>query len=115
MMLKLALALSLLGSTIALADDFKPTPVPDGGLDRQAISDGMRKVSADVLECGKPRKDVKGVVKVSIEVAPSGAIVRSSIKVTPDPALGDCVLAAVRKATFATSKLGGSFSYPYVF
>jgi hypothetical protein len=37
------------------------------------------------------------------------------VEATPDAAVGDCVQAAVKRAVFARTKLGGSFGYPFVF
>jgi hypothetical protein len=34
---------------------------------------------------------------------------------SPLPALGDCVAAAVKEATFAKTAKGGSFNYPFAF
>jgi hypothetical protein len=33
----------------------------------------------------------------------------------PDTALGDCIMEAMKKVVFPSSKNGGSFSYPFVF
>lgn len=83
-------------------------------LDRAAIAAGMNAVKPEVSKCGDTHK-TKGTVKVSVQVNPDGSIGEAKLKESPEPALGACVLSAVRKATFAKSRKGGSFSYPFVF
>jgi TonB family protein len=82
-------------------------------LDRVAISEGVAKVKSAITACGT--STVKGIVKVRVIVAPSGAVTNAEIDRTPDAALGACVAAAMTKATFKPTKTGGSFSYPFVF
>jgi len=87
--------------------------VPDY-LDRQSISNGIAKVKASVTSCGD-RSTVKGKVKVRVHVGANGLVTRVSIEATPDPALGACVAAAIKRAVFERTQSGGSFSYPFVF
>ncbi len=82
-------------------------------LDRALIADGVAKVKSAVSACGTA--STKGTVKVNVVVAASGAVTSVVVDRTPDPALGACVAAAIQKATFKPTKLGGSFSYPFVF
>lgn len=103
----LAVAATCLLSTSALAD------VP-ASLDRAAISEAMNRVKPTVAACAKTAP-AKGTVKVSLTVNADGTIATATIKASPDPALGECVLAAVKTATFAKTQKGGSFSYPFVF
>ena len=93
-------------------------PAAGGGaaesLDRTMISDGVNKVKARVMACGD-KSPAKGQVKVSVKVGPSGSVESVTVKNTPDAALGNCVAAAMQKASFAKTANGGSFGYPFVF
>ena len=95
----------------------KPTggggDLPDG-LDRTMIQDGVNKVKARVMGCGD-KSSAKGQVKVSVKVAPSGAVTGVTVKSSPDAALGTCVATAMQKASFAKTQNGGSFAYPWNF
>lgn len=88
------------------------TPVP-GALERQMITSGIGAVKTKVMACA--RGDVKGIVRVKVKVSPAGAPEVVTVTQTPDADLGECVVAAVRSATFATTRSGGSFSFPFVF
>lgn len=90
-------------------------PGPDDNLDRAKISEGVAKAKAAITACGSVAPDAKGAVKVKVVVLPSGAVSSAEITATPDKALGDCVAAALKKATFQATRDGGSFSYPFVF
>lgn len=105
-MKRFALALTLLSTTLASAD-------PES-LDRASISAAMNAVKPDVKACGNATK-AKGSVKVAVKVLPSGEIESAEAKASPDPALGECVVTAVKKAKFPKTQKGGSFSYPFVF
>ena len=87
--------------------------LPDG-LDRTMIQDGVNKVKARVMGCGD-KSSAKGQVKVSVKVAPSGAVTGVTVKSSPDAALGSCVASAMQKASFAKTQNGGSFAYPWNF
>jgi TonB family protein len=87
--------------------------VPDT-LDRSAISTGVAAVKGQVQACGQ-QSSAKGRVKVHVRVAANGLVTGVEIEATPDAALGACVQAAMRKARFAPTEQGGSFSYPFVF
>ena len=93
-------------------------PATGGGaaesLDRTMISDGVSKVKARAMACGD-KSPAKGQVKVSVKVGPSGSVESVTVKNTPDAALGNCVAAAMQKASFAKTTNGGSFGYPFVF
>lgn len=88
------------------------TPVA-GALDRQMITNGIGAVKPKVTACA--RGDVKGTVRVKVKVSPGGAAEVVTVVATPDPDLGECVVAAVRSAQFPKTQSGGSFSYPFVF
>jgi hypothetical protein len=91
----------------------RPHGVPDG-LDRAAISNAMAKVRADIMACGT-RFAETGVVKAHVLVDGAGTVTQVLIPAAPSTALGECVSAAVQKATFPRTKNGGSFTYPFVF
>ena len=82
-------------------------------LDRQMITNGMGAVKPSVMACA--RGDVKGVVKVKINVSPAGTPAVVTVLTTPDPDLGECVAAAIRLARFAKTQNGGSFTFPFMF
>ncbi len=92
-------------------------PAPAGGglperLDRPAIASGLARI--DTSGCGA-QSPAHGEVKVSVQVAPSGAVTGVTVKSSPDPALEACVTAAVRKGAFPASQRGGSFGYAWRF
>jgi TonB family protein len=87
--------------------------VPDA-LDKAMVHAGIEKVKPKVVACGE-KIAVKGTVKLAITVAPAGTISDISVSDSPDAALGDCVLAAVKRATFGKSVNGASFTYPFAF
>lgn len=87
--------------------------LPDS-LDRAMISDGVAKVKARAQACGD-KSSAKGQVKVSVKVGADGHVVSVTVRNTPDPGLGNCVAAAMQKATFARTQSGGSFAYPFQF
>jgi outer membrane biosynthesis protein TonB len=87
--------------------------VPDA-LDKAMVKAGIEKVKPKVVACGE-KIAAKGTVKLAITVAPEGGISAISVSEAPDAALGDCVLAAVKRATFGKSVNGASFTYPFAF
>ncbi|MDB4958756.1 MAG: family finger-like protein [Myxococcales bacterium] len=87
--------------------------LPDA-LDRSMISAGVGNVKGRVTSCGD-KSSAKGKVKVHVKVGSDGRVQNVNVEVTPDPALGACVAAAMQKASFAKTQTGGSFSYPFVF
>jgi hypothetical protein len=105
---------------------FKPPPVekppvavvdPNAGpveLDKTLIKVGVERYRAMVIRCGE-QGGAKGTVSVSVTVKPDGNVQSATVAATPDPALGECVAGILRKATFAKTQNGGSFTYPFVF
>jgi outer membrane biosynthesis protein TonB len=83
-------------------------------LDKSMVRAGIEKVKARVVACGEKASD-KGMVKVAVSVRPDGSVSEASIVAAPSPALGDCVIAAMKKAAFGKSVGGGSFTYPFSF
>lgn len=82
------------------------------GLDRSMISAAIASVKAQVIACGE-HSSATGKVKLHVKVDGAGRVTSASVSVAPDPDLGACVAAAVRKAKFAETRGGGSFSYRY--
>lgn len=83
-------------------------------LDKAMVTSGIAKVKPVVIRCGETH-GVKGQVKISVTVSPSGDVTSATVAASPDDALGACVANAVKKASFATTETGGSFTYPFVF
>jgi hypothetical protein len=93
----------------------KPAPAPSKGLDRATISAGIAKIKPQVTACGDANKDASGTVKVTAKVAPDGKVTSATQQGASTPKLGDCVVGVFKKATFAKTDAGGSFTYPFVF
>ncbi len=106
-----------------------PAPAPSGGgglgapgpsanlpasLTKSDITSAVARVRAEVAACAA-QTSAKGTVKVTVRVAGAGTVVSVTVKAAPDPALGECVAAAMQKATFARTQTGGAFSYPFQF
>lgn len=87
--------------------------LPDS-LDREMISAGIASAKSKIVECGT-RTKATGKVKLKVNVAPDGKVSALSIESAPDASLGDCVASAVRATAFKPTKVGGSFSYPFLF
>jgi hypothetical protein len=87
-------------------------PQPPESLDRAAISAGVASVKAKLATCAST---AKGLVKVHVRVDPKGLVTNVEIVQTPDAKLGACVVGVMARAVFPRTKLGGSFSYPFVF
>jgi outer membrane biosynthesis protein TonB len=90
------------------------TPDLPDSLDRAMIFDGMDKLKPQVMSCAE-KWPARGQVKVSVTVGPDGHVLSVTVKTTPDAGLGSCVASVVQKATFARTRNGGSFGYPYTF
>jgi len=95
---------------------WKPAEEPhtDDSLDKPQIRAGVASVKPAVIGCGE-KTPVKGTVKLAVTVDPSGAVQEVNVVAAPDDALGSCVATAMRRARFAKTAKGGSFSYPFVF
>jgi outer membrane biosynthesis protein TonB len=83
-------------------------------LDRAAIATGIAGIKASIVGCGNDSK-VGGTVKVHVQVSPDGKVANASIEGKTDAKLNNCIANAMKTATFAKTKIGGSFSYPFVF
>jgi TonB family protein len=87
--------------------------IPDQ-LDKSMVKAGIEKVKPKVIACGE-KIAVKGTVKLSITVGAEGNVADISVAEAPDAALGDCVLAAVKKAAFGKAASATTFTYPFAF
>jgi TonB family protein len=83
-------------------------------LDLALVRAGMASIKPKAAACGG-KSSARGEVKVGVKVGPDGKVTSTTVKQTPDAALGDCVAAAVKKATFAKTQKGGGFTYPHRF
>ena len=94
---------------------FKPVA---GGLpeelDKSMVKTGVEKVKPRVIACGE-KNAAKGTVKVTLTVGPDGVVKDASVAESPAPDLGACVATALRSAQFTKTKMGGTFTYPFVF
>ena len=85
--------------------------VPES-LQRVQIAAGIARVKQNVLDC---KSSATGIVKLVVTVGPDGTVTAVQTRETPDAALGECAAKAVQQATFAKTRLGGRFTYPFVF
>jgi hypothetical protein len=92
----------------------RPSAGPPADLDKAMVRAGIEKVKPKVIACGESFA-AKGTVKVTLAVGGDGLVHDASVVEAPDPGLGECVAAAMRKAQFAKTTNGGSFTYPFVF
>jgi TonB family protein len=83
-------------------------------LTKPQIKAGVDRVRPRVIDCGQ-KHPAKGTVKVGVSVNGAGEVEGVSVKEAPDGALGECVADAMRRAQFAKTANGGSFTYPFVF
>lgn len=95
--------------------DFKPRvgDVPES-LDKSMVRAAVERVKPRVVTCGE-KAGVKGTVKIALGVAPDGSVTSASVTDSPDPALGECVLGAMKSAKFGKTVNGASFTYPFAF
>ena len=93
---------------------FDPKKTMPDRLDRTMVKEGVERMKPRVIACGD-KHPAKGTVKLSITVGPDGTVSDASVTDAPDPALGECVAAALKKATFGKTINGASFVYPFVF
>jgi TonB family protein len=80
-------------------------------LSRSDITSGIGKVRSGVDAC---KSKGSGEVKVTVKVSGSGSVDNVSVKSAPNPALGSCVAGAVKRASFAKTQQGATFTYPFV-
>ncbi|HTR51718.1 MAG TPA: hypothetical protein VMJ10_13475 [Kofleriaceae bacterium] len=83
-------------------------------LDRDEITAAMQLAKPDVDRCGVDHP-ASGVVKVHVKVGGDGQVTSVDVTATPDAMLGTCVANVMQQTTFAQTKKGGAFQYPFVF
>ncbi|MEO8703122.1 MAG: hypothetical protein ABI867_23960 [Kofleriaceae bacterium] len=83
-------------------------------LDQTAVREGVMKVKQRVGQCVE-KFPAKGTVKTKVVVDGSGRVTVVVIEETPDAALGRCVAAVLKSATFTKSRDGITFRFPFVF
>jgi molybdenum cofactor biosynthesis protein B len=102
---------------------YKPVTSPDlaprvgdtpESLDKSMVRAGIERLKPRVVKCGE-KSGAKGTVKITMTVSPDGAVTNASVADTPEAALGDCVLAAMRSAKFGKTVNGATFTYPFAF
>ena len=93
---------------------FDPKKTMPDRLDRTMVKEGVERMKPRVIACGE-KTSAKGTVKLSIAVGPAGNVTDVSVSESPDAALGECVAAALRKASFGKTINGATFVYPFVF
>jgi len=82
---------------------------------RNDVIAGMAPIKGDLARCASAGGlTAKVSVTVKIEVAPDGSVRGATTRNAPSPEIDACLVAAARKARFARSQLGLTFSYPVV-
>ncbi len=98
-----------LPSKQALADPSLPEKLVSS-----MIGPALAPVRAKAMACGAT-STARGKVRIHVKVGPEGRVGDVAVEEAPEPALGTCVSAAVRHATFPKTQTGGSFAVPYLF
>ncbi|MEO8550599.1 MAG: hypothetical protein ABI678_11520, partial [Kofleriaceae bacterium] len=75
------------------------------------ITSSLDAVRAKVMACGA---STKGKVRIHVKVGGDGKVSEAMPAEAPDPAVGACAAAAVKRATFPKTQNGGSFYVPYL-
>jgi hypothetical protein len=117
--LSVTIVLLACAACIDEANPAPPQPAESGELPdsigRAIITAGIAPVKDAAVVCGEAAPAIRGFVKIHIRVAPDGSVTEATVATAPDAALGECVAAAARRSTYAKTKRGGSFLYPFVF
>jgi S1-C subfamily serine protease len=95
-------------------DNGSGSVAPPDSLDRAMISAGIEGVRDRVSRCVEDWP-ASGTVKVHVRVDAEGHVSEVTVSETPKEGLGRCVAGVIGKATFARTKNGGTFSYPFSF
>jgi len=77
--------------------------------------DGLRPIRDQVMNCGVIWPSAEGQVTVHMQIAPDGRVVHIAVTQSPHDGLGACVADAMAKASFAATRNGSSFTYPWEF
>jgi molybdopterin adenylyltransferase len=102
------------GSGSGTAEKKPPVAAGPIELDKTLIRIGVERFRPQIIRCGE-QGTTKGTVKLSVVVRADGMVDSVTVAETPDAALGNCAAAVMRKATFAKTQNGGSFTYPFEF
>lgn len=94
-------------------DPPKPAGPPDT-LDKAAVKAGIADVKPAVQQCGEDHYK-SGTVKITLTVSAAGEVTDATVADSPDPELGKCVAAALRRASFSKTQNGAVFTYPFAF
>jgi TonB family protein len=78
------------------------------------VKAAIDRIKPIVIQCGE-KSGAKGTVKLDVTVTADGVVQNVAVAESPDAGLGECVASAMRKARFAKTASGGSFTYPFVF
>jgi hypothetical protein len=86
----------------------------DAGLDRATIAETVAKVKAKIIACSD-NAQAGGTVRARIEVGADGKVTSATADGSDDKTVNTCVADVVKTLAFKATKVGGSFSYPFVF
>jgi molybdenum cofactor biosynthesis protein B len=81
-------------------------------LSRAMIAAGINAIKPRAMQCAG---DTPSTAKLRVLVGPDGRVTSAMIVDASESGFGQCVVEAVRDATFATTKHGGTFTYPFAF
>ncbi|MBV8756304.1 MAG: AgmX/PglI C-terminal domain-containing protein [Deltaproteobacteria bacterium] len=95
------------------AEKIDPAGPPET-LDKAAVKAGIADVKPAVQQCGEEHY-AKGTVKITLTVSADGAVTDATVSESPLPELGSCVASALKRASFAKTKNGAVFTYPFMF
>ena len=77
------------------------------------IRRGLDTVRSSVVACGSGFNGTQ--VRISVTVAPDGAVSNIVIKDSPDAWLSSCLSTRMKAARFTPTQSGGAFSQPFSF
>src|SRR5436853_4240501 len=86
-------------------------------LSQEQIDAGMAKVRPRADACAAKGGQYKGRMVIAVKVGPSGEVQSASVaqSAPTNAAVGSCIAGATRSTSFAASKNGTSFQYPFQF
>jgi TonB family protein len=86
-------------------------PAVSDTLTPKMIKHGVRSVLPRLRKCNEQSAADDTDVKLRLVVDPDGSVTNAKVLRAADPALGSCVVAAIRRTTFEQTQRGGVFSY----
>jgi hypothetical protein len=85
-------------------------------LNKTEVAAGINAVKGKVQACGDAHPDLKGMLKVKLTINGAGKVAGATADgEQAGTALGGCVIAAIKQATFPKSQRGITVNYPFVF